>query len=459
MSKKDLIDPEELLAVGREIVDHSKRGGADVAEAVVREGSELSARVRLGKVEMLREASSRSASIRVMRKGHVAVTSTSDLTPSGIQRFVTDALELLDLSEQDPFAGPADPEELAKPPFETFDGYDSNVAELDADTAIDHALRAEESARSFDPRITNIQESACSRVFGSTATVLSSGFESARSRTVMSIGVVALADDEDHKKRRGSWHEVRRHLADLPPAEQIGREAAQRTVDMLGARKVPTCEAAIVFPSETARAMLGLLASAILGSGIWRKTSYLIGREGTPVASELVNVVDDPFLPRGFGSRAHDGEGLASRQNVIVSKGVLQTYLYDSYAARKLGRKSTASAARGAGGGVGPSTSNVILTPSSDTTEADIIASTKRGLLVRQMMGFGYNASTGDFSRGAAGLWIEDGRIAFPVSEVTISSNLDTMLKGIDAVADGFVVRSSALSPMIRIASMTIAGG
>ena len=147
-----------------------------------------------------------------------------------------------------------------------------------------------------------------------------------------------------------------------------------------------------------------------------------------------------------------------SRTNVIVDNGVLLTYLCDSYAARKLGRTSTASAARGAGGGVGPSTSNVILVPSEDTTEEDIIASTKRGFLVRQMMGYGFNPSTGDFSRGASGLWIEDGRIAYPVSEVTISSNLDTMLKGIDAIANRYELRSSALSPMLRIQSMTVAG-
>ncbi len=214
----------------------------------------------------------------------------------------------------------------------------------------------------------------------------------------------------------------------------------------------------IIFPAETARSILTLLASSVLGSSIWRKSSYLVGREGTRVASERVNVIDDPFVPRGFGSRAHDGEGLASRQNIVVQDGILKTYLCDSYAGRKLSRTSTASAGRSAGGGVGPSTSNIILQPWENVSEADIIASTKRGLLVRQMMGLGFNSSTGDFSRGAAGLWIEDGQIAFPVSEVTISSNLDKMLKGIDAVADSYALRSSALCPMIRIGSMTLAG-
>lgn len=455
---KQLVDPEELLALGSEVVERSRRGGADVAEAVVREASELSARVRLGEVEMLREASSRSASIRVMRDGHVATTSTSDLTPSGLERFVADALELLDLSEQDPFAGPADPDELAEGPFDTFDAYDPSVAALDTDAAVQRALRAEKAAQDFDPRITNIQESSCSRVFGATAMVLSSGFRSARMRSAVSVGTVALADDADHKKRRGSWHEVRRHLEDLPDAEQVGQEAARRTVAMIGARKIPTCEAPVIFPPETARSILGLFAGCILGSSIWRKTSFLVGREGTRVASDRVTIADDPFLPRGFGSRAHDGEGLASRRNVVVEEGILRTYLCDSYAARKLGRASTASAGRGAGGGVGPSTTNLVLQPSTDTSEDDIIASTKRGLLVRQMMGFGFNASTGDFSRGASGLWIEDGRIAFPVSEVTISSNLGAMLEAVDMVGDRIVMRSASMCPMVRVGSMTIAG-
>ena len=228
---------------------------------------------------------------------------------------------------------------------------------------------------------------------------------------------------------------------------------------MLGARKIPTCEAAVVFPPEIARSLLGLFAGAILGSAIWRNTSFLVGREGTRVASDIVDIVDDPFITRGFASRAHDGEGLASRTNVVVERGILQTYLCDCYAGRKLGRASTASAGRGAGGGVGPSTSNFTLRPREDTTEADIISSTRRGLLVRHLMGFGFNPSTGDFSRGASGLWIEDGRIAYPVSEVTISSNLDTMLQAIDAVANEVEIRASSLSPMIRISSMTIAGG
>ena len=174
------------------------------------------------------------------------------------------------------------------------------------------------------------------------------------------------------------------------------------------------------------------------------------------VASPLVTIVDDPLIPRGPGSRAFDGEGLASRRNVIVQDGVLQTFLLDSYCGRKLDKASTASAGR-SGGGVGPSTSNLLLQPGTQTPE-EVIASTGRGLFVTEMMGFGFNAVTGDFSRGAAGYWIEDGKLAFPVSEITISSNLDTMLQNIDAVANDLVLKSSTACPTLRISQMTLAG-
>ena len=237
----------------------------------------------------------------------------------------------------------------------------------------------------------------------------------------------------------------------------VGREAARRTLAKLGARKVPTQEAAVVFDPDSARSILGLLAGCITGGAIWRKSSYLEGRLGTKVASELVNVVDDPLIARAPGSRPYDGEGLLSRRNVVVEKGVLKSYLLDSYSARKLSMASTASASRGGSGGVGPSTTNFVLSPTTESPE-DILRSTKSGLFVTDMMGFGFNAVTGDFSRGAAGFWIENGEKTFAVSEVTISLNLNELLSRIDAVGSDLDLRSSVASPTIRVSGMTIAG-
>jgi PmbA protein len=193
-----------------------------------------------------------------------------------------------------------------------------------------------------------------------------------------------------------------------------------------------------------------------VGGALWRKSSYLLEREGSEVASPLVTIVDDPLIPRGPGSRPFDGEGLPSRKNVVVERGKLLGFLLDSYSARKLGRQSTGSAGR-SGGSIGASTSNFIVQPGA-SSPGEILKSTPRGLYVTELMGFGFNPVTGDFSRGAAGFWIENGELALPVSEITISSTLDAMLKAIDAVGNDLELKTSTASPTLRVSSMTISG-
>ncbi|MEO8876346.1 MAG: metallopeptidase TldD-related protein, partial [Polyangiaceae bacterium] len=251
---------------------------------------------------------------------------------------------------------------------------------------------------------------------------------------------------------------ARRFLSQLDPSAEVGKEAARRTLRLLGSRTVATCEAPVVFDPDAARSILGFLAECISGGSIWRKSSYLLDREGTRVASDLVTVSDDPFIVRAPGSRPFDGEGVASRKNVVVEKGILKTYLCDSYSARKLKRETTGNASRGSGGGVGVGTTNFVLSAGTDSNEA-IIKGTKSGLYVNEMMGFGFNAVTGDFSRGASGFWIENGELTYPVSEVTISLNIDDLWKSIDAVGSDLDMRTSVVSPTIRVAKMTIAGG
>ena len=449
---------ERLESLAAELVSRATQGGADVAEAIARSGSELSVKVRLGETELVEEAGHRAIGMRIMKGRRVALTSTSDLTPAGMDRFVKDALELAELSQEDPFAGPADPALLAKGPFPDLGTFDPAGGNIDAAEAKARALEGESAARAFDPRITNSEGATFSRQAGGFAVVLSSGFRGGYRGSYSSLSVVPVAEDEGGKKRRGYYWTARRFLDELESAKSVGEEAARRTLKKLGARKVPSCEAPVVFDPDAARSILGLFAGCIMGGSIWRKSSFLVGRENTEVASKLVSIVDDPLIPRAPGSRPFDGEGLASRKNVVVEDGVLRTYLVDSYSGRKLGRASTASASRGSSGGVGESTSNFILRAPVTTPAADIVASTKRGLYVSEMMGFGFNAVTGDFSRGAAGFWIEDGKLAFPVSEVTISLNLGELLKRIDAIGDDLDLRTSTASPTIRVSSMTIAG-
>jgi PmbA protein len=451
----------ELLELGDRIVHITRaRGSGDlVAECVLRSGTELSARVRKGEPELVEEAGTRAAGLRVIRGKRVASTSTSDLTDAGIDRFVSDAIELAELSQEDPFAGPADPALLCDPAAAPdLDLYDPAGGSVDAARAISLAREAEAAALAFDPRINNSEGATFGRTAGGMAMVLSSGFRAAYAGSYQSLSVVPVAADEGGKNRRGYHWTARRHLAELDPPIEVGREAARRTLRKLGARTVRTCEAPVVFDPDAARSILGLLAGCVMGSAIWRKASYLMGREQSRVASELVTVVDDPLIVRAPGSRPFDGEGLMSRRNVVVERGVLMTYLCDSYSARKLGRESTASASRGGGAGVGPTTSNFVLQPGSDSNEA-IIRATKEGLYVTEMMGFGFNAVTGDFSRGAAGFWIEGGELAYPVSEVTISLNVDELWKRIDAVGSDLDMRTATASPTIRVAKMTVAGG
>ncbi|MCC6648519.1 MAG: TldD/PmbA family protein [Polyangiaceae bacterium] len=445
------------MDLASDVVARARRGGADVAEAIARAGSELSVKVRMGEPELVEEASHRALGMRVMKGNRVALTSTSDLSAAGIARFVSDALELAELSSEDPFAGPADPALLSSPPYPELEMADASGDVVDGARARELATRGEDAARAHDPRITNSEGSTFSRTSGGFGMALSSGFTGGYRGSYHSLYVVPVAEDEGGKKRRGYHWSAKRHLAELDAPEDVGREAARRTLRKLGARKVPSCEAPVVFDPDAARSMLGAFAGLVMGGAVYRKSTYLASREGTVVASPLVTIVDDPLIPRAPGSRPFDGEGLAARRNVVVEAGVLETFLCDSYSARKLGRAPSGTASRGGSGGVGEGTSNFILRPGATKAE-EIVRATKRGLYVTEMMGFGFNAVTGDFSRGAAGFWIEDGELAFPVGEITISLGFDELWKRVDAVGDDLDLRTATAAPTFRVSSMTIAG-
>jgi len=265
-----------------------------------------------------------------------------------------------------------------------------------------------------------------------------------------------VADDEGGKKRSGYYWSSRRHLSQLEAEDAVGREAAKRTLQKLGARKVESQEIPVIFDPDAARSILGLVAGCISGGAIWRRSSYLLDRLETQVASELVSVVDDPLIPRGPGSRVYDGEGLASRRNSIIERGVLKGYQLDTYSGKKLNMPSTANAARGSSGGVGISSTNFQLAAGKISPE-QILRDTPKGLYVTSMMGFGFNGVTGDFSRGASGFWIENGELAFPVSEVTIASNLKDMFMRV-TLADDIDRKFGVAAPTLAIEGMTLAG-
>ncbi len=450
-------DVDALIGLGERVVERALDKGADVAEVTMSEGAHLTAKVRLGEPEVVEEAGSRAMSLRVMRGKQVAVTSTSDLSDEGLHSFVDDAIELAGLAQEDPFAGPPDPALLSKrEQHADLDLFDDAVDGIDAARALDMAQRAETAALSRDERLTNSDGATVTRQSGASALVTSGGFRGGQRGTYVSLVVSPVADDADGKKRSGFHWSARRHQDELDEPEAVGLEAAERTLAKLGSRKLETQEAPVIFDPEAGRAIVGLLAGCVTGGAVWRKSSYLADKLGQGVASERVTIVDDPLIPRAPGSRAFDGEGLLSRRNVVVEQGQLERFLLDSYSARKLDSKSTASASRG-GGRVGAGTTNLFLEPGTESAE-ELVASTPKALYVTDMMGYGFNAVTGDFSRGASGFWIEDGKRAFPVSEVTISLNLNDMLKRIDAIADDLDHRTAVCAPTFRVSAMTIAG-
>lgn len=450
----------ELSDVAQLAVELAKRAGADDAEVLVRDGTELTAKIRLGEPELVQEAGSRALGLRVLRGGRRAVTFTSDLRREALEALCAETVTLADLAEPDEYALPPDPALLAKQLVD-LDLYDPAIAEVEAAWALKQAIAGEAAARGYDPRITNSEGATWSRVIGATAFATSGGFLGAYRGSYASLVVEPLCDDTSDpanpKKRNGYWWSGSRFLAELEAAEAIGAEAARRTVATLGARKVDTQECPIVFDPEVARSIVGTVFSVANGGSFWRKSSYLVGKEGQVIASPLVTIVDDPLIPRAPGSRPFDGDGLPTRRNSVVDKGVLSPVLCDVYSARKLGRPSTGSAGRGVGGNPGPTTSNLIM-QSGGMKRADLLRDTKRGLYVTGLMGFGFNPVTGDFSRGAQGFWIENGELTFPVSEVTIAANFDEILKRIDAVADDLQLRSATAAPTFRVSHMMLAG-
>ncbi|WP_428267791.1 TldD/PmbA family protein [Haliangium sp.] len=447
---------KELCDAAQKAVELAKKHGADDAEVVVRDGAELTAKVRLGEPELVQEAGSRALGLRVFKDQRAAVTYTSDLRDQPLEAFVAETVTLAELSEPDELNRLPERELLATE-VPDLDLWDERVLTVDAAEAIRRCQACEKAALDHDPRVTNSDGATFSRVFGATAFASSGGFTGGYRGTYASFYVEPICDDEDHKKRNGYWWSAGRFLDMLDDPAAVGIKAAERTVATLGPRKVETCEVPVIFEPEVARAFVGMVFSVSNGSSMYRKSTYLLDREGTRVASPLVTIVDDPLIPRAPGSRPFDGDGLATRKNVIVRAGELETVLCDTYSARKLGRPSTGSAGRGVGGSPGPTTSNLIMQP-GETAPEQILAQTERGLYVTSMMGFGFNPVTGDFSRGAAGFWIENGERAFPVSEVTVSCNFDDLLQRIDLVGTDLDQRSSTASPTFRVSRMTVAG-
>jgi PmbA protein len=452
------LDLESLTA---DVVALAMKAGASDAEAVVREGDEFSVNVRMGEVETLKESGSRGLGLRVFLGSRSASTSTSDLTADGIRQLVEGAVALARVTEEDPFTGLPETAEFGSVPGDLHLYFD-DVYSLTGQERIEWARRCEAAAMAADPRITNSDGGSFDAATGRKVMANSRGFVGGYRTSYAGVSAAPLAMDADGKMQRDGWWSGARRMADLESPEAIGKEAARRAIRRLGARKVPTQRVPIVFAPEVARSLIGSIFEAASGDSIWRHSSFLVGKLGAQIAASSLTLIDDNamLLPNGaggFGSSPFDGEGLPSRRTVVLQNGVLQTWLLNSYSARKLGLKSTHNASRGLAGTPGIGCGNLYLEPGTLTPE-EIIAQTPTGLYVTSLMGFGTNIVTGDYSRGATGLMIENGQLTHAVEEVTIAGNLAEMLMNVTAIGKDLVFRGSVASPTLRIDGMTIAG-
>ncbi|MGA8042299.1 MAG: metallopeptidase TldD-related protein [Terracidiphilus sp.] len=449
---------DELAA---DVVGQAMKAGATDAEAVANEGDEFSVTVRMGQVETLTESGSRALGLRVFLGKRSASASTSDLTPEGVRQLVEGAMALVKVTEEDPFTGLPEREE-----FGAIEGdlhlYFDDVYSLPGPERIEWARRAEAAALAADPRITNSNGGSFDAATGRKVLANSRGFLGSYRTSYAGVAVSPLAVDANGAMQRDAWWSGARRMADLESPESVGQEAARRTLRRLGARRVPTQQVPIIFAPEVARSLIGSVFEAASGDAIWRSASFLAGKLGESIAASGVTIIDDNtmLLPSGvggFGTSPFDGEGLPSLRTVVVEGGVLRNYLLNTYTARKLGMKSTHNASRGLAGTPGIGCGNLYLAPGACTPE-QILAGVPAGLYVTSLMGFGTNIVTGDYSRGATGLWIENGQLTHAVEEITIAGNLKDMLRNITAIGNDLEFRGSVAAPTLRLDGMTIAG-
>ncbi len=446
----------ELKETAIDVVRQAMAGGATAAEAVASEGNEFSTVVRLGEVETLKESGARSIGVRVFLGKRTASTYSSDFSPEGLKQMVDSALVLGRVTSEDPYAGLPEPSQLGANAGD-LDLYYNDVDSLSSGERIEYARRAEQAALSADPRINNSEGGSFDAAEGYKVLANSLGFVGDVRKSYCSISAVPVAQAENGGMQRDFWYSVARSLGKLESPEEIGRIAAQRTLRRLGARKVKTARVPVVFDPMMARSLLNHIFEAVNGDSIYRGASFLAGKLGERIAGENITVIDDGTMRGGFGSSPFDAEGVPTRRTVVIEDGVLKSYLLNSYTGRKLGMSTTGNAARGLAGTPGIGAGNFFLQP-GETPPAKLLADVPDGLYVTELLGFGVNLVTGDYSRGASGMWISGGELAFPVEEITIAGNLKEMLCNISGIASDLEFRGSVASPTLRIEGLTVAG-
>ncbi len=466
----DTIIASDLKQLAADVLARALKAGATDAEAVVYEGDEFNAKVRLGQVETLKESGSRAVGLRVFiaaaKGARTASTSSSDFAPESLTRLVEGAVTLARITSEDPFAGLPEASAFGQHDVAAQHLYFDDVNQQPPADRIRIAKEVEAAALAFDTRIQNSGGGDFDAATSHKIMMNSRGFTGEYRRSYCGFSAQPIAHDADGKMQRNYWYSNARTTRLLEDPVAIGHEAARRTLRRLGARRVPTQQAPVVFAPEIARGIIGNIFDAANGDAIYRHATFFADMLGQQVAGENITVIDDGTLvfdhdggikTGGFGTSPFDGEGLPTRRTVLVENGILKNYVMNTYTARKLGMASTGNASRSLASNPGIGAGNFFLQPGTLTPEA-IIGDVKSGLYVTETMGFGVNLVTGDYSQGAAGLWIENGELAYPVEEITIAGNLKDMYRNISAIGNDLVFRSASAAPTLRIEGMTIAG-
>lgn len=446
---KEKVQSDELNRLAENLVSFAKSNGADEVEVTIADGNEFSVDVRLGKIENLVEADSRHLGLKIIKDMKTAYASSSDLAKETLKHLIRNAIQRAAFGSRDEHASlpPHVPEKID---ISSLKLSDPEIRELDAAKKIQLALETERIALE-DKRITNSH--GASFVTNEVKTILanSRGFIGTYDQTFCSLSVGLQAGGTDDKVE-DYWFSAERFFKDLETPKSIAQRAVERTVRQLNPRKIQTQTAPVVFEPAMTAWLLGFLFACVSGVAVYQKVSFLADRLGQRIGNEKINVIDDGLMPGKLGSRPFDSEGVPCRRTPVIENGVLSSYLCNTYAARKLNLRSTGNA-----DGTGVSPNNFYLVPGSVSPQ-DIISSTKKGFILIRTIGHGLNPVTGDISRGAFGLWVEDGEIAYPVSEVTIAGNLEKILNRVETVGNDLEFRTVVCGPTIKIGELTVAG-
>ncbi len=444
-------DSSNMLDQLSDLLNKAQARGADAADAVYIESQSLAVAERLGQPEKLERSESADIGLRALVGRRQAIVSSSDASPEALSELVDRVVDMAKSVPEDPYCGLADPDQLATEIVD-IDSYDP--AEPTAETLVGWAKRAEETARAVDG-VTNSEGAEAGWGRASVCVAATNGFAQTYASSHYSLSASVLAGEGTGMERDYDYTGAV-YAADMMTPEDVGRNAGEKAVKRLNPRKADTVQAPVIYDPRVSRGLLGHLSSAINGASVARDTSFLKDKMGQQIFPAAINIIDDPHRARGLRSKPFDGEGVTNKRRLVIEDGVLTTWILDLRSSRQLGLETTGHASRGAGSPPSPSSTNLYM-EAGNKTPAALMADIKSGLYVTELIGFGINGLTGDYSRGAAGFWIEDGKIAYPVSEVTVAGNLNDMFLNLTPAND-LDFRYGVDAPTIRIDGLTIAG-